>query len=389
MKKLALTLITASILAGCGGGSAQSNPDSGVPVTPIEPSDPIEPIENLAPIAVVDAEELTYRYQPAIISGVDSYDPDETADITYDWTITSKPDGSNAVFSKADMTAEFTPDLPGDYTVELVVSDGDKLSKPISATIKAGTVISGDYVQDLTLTPKDSPYLVSGSVIINYGTTLTAEGVEVYAIKGHGGISVFGDMVVNNSVVKGTGISNQGEKVDEPSSIKITNSELDNNSFPANASSRGSIIVTDSVITGTEELAPYVWYPVHYQVERNVFKSPVWFSIGLNDGYKASIKNNRFENSLTMKSWAGYQYAGVIFQYNTFEELPRLILNGNQSKIDARENYWPTDDTDAIDEAISDGNDAGNINNIIEYRPMLQEPHVDTPAVGTEHVEDY
>ncbi|TCN66897.1 PKD domain-containing protein [Vibrio crassostreae] len=66
---------------------------------------------------------MTYRNEVANLDGSQSYDPDNTGELTFSWDITSKPDGSNAVFSLTEEVAKFTPDLPGEYTIALTVND--------------------------------------------------------------------------------------------------------------------------------------------------------------------------------------------------------------------------------------------------------------------------
>jgi alpha-tubulin suppressor-like RCC1 family protein len=58
--------------------------------------------------------------------------------VTYDWTMTARPEGSSADLSGTDTSQpEFTPDLSGIYTVRLIVSDGTMASLPSQVTITA------------------------------------------------------------------------------------------------------------------------------------------------------------------------------------------------------------------------------------------------------------
>lgn len=58
--------------------------------------------------------------------------------LTYAWTMTAKPEGSTASLSGAALVnPTFTADLPGDYSIKLVVSDGKSYSEPASVTITA------------------------------------------------------------------------------------------------------------------------------------------------------------------------------------------------------------------------------------------------------------
>ena len=75
---------------------------------------------------------------PVELDGSSSYDPDPADSIvSYAWTVTSVPTGSAdmGVSDPAAASTELAPDVPGDYTVSLVVSDGKNLSRATDYTI--------------------------------------------------------------------------------------------------------------------------------------------------------------------------------------------------------------------------------------------------------------
>lgn len=62
---------------------------------------------------------------PVQLDGTSSYDPDGDT-LTYEWTIISKPDESDAELSDpSSATPTFDDDVPGDYEISLRVYDGD------------------------------------------------------------------------------------------------------------------------------------------------------------------------------------------------------------------------------------------------------------------------
>ncbi|MEC7968742.1 MAG: PQQ-binding-like beta-propeller repeat protein [Pseudomonadota bacterium] len=63
-----------------------------------------------------------------------SQDP-EGRPLTYHWRLLEKPKASEAIISGLGKTAGFTPDMPGDYVLELSVSDGNLSSDPIQTTV--------------------------------------------------------------------------------------------------------------------------------------------------------------------------------------------------------------------------------------------------------------
>jgi len=142
MNKAIFYLLVSSLLLiffiGCGGGSSDSatNTSSNTSMTP--DSDPITPNsdptapdsdptnQNLAPVANAGADQTVKVDGLVILDGTGSYDPDGNYPLTYAWEIISTPSGSTAISSASDSsvsTFSFTVDLPGEYTIQLVVTD--------------------------------------------------------------------------------------------------------------------------------------------------------------------------------------------------------------------------------------------------------------------------
>jgi hypothetical protein len=58
--------------------------------------------------------------------------------ITYSWSFKSKPNGSSAVLSSAtDVSPTFTPDVAGDYVIQLIANDGQVNSAASTVTVTA------------------------------------------------------------------------------------------------------------------------------------------------------------------------------------------------------------------------------------------------------------
>lgn len=82
------------------------------------------PVANAGP-------DLNFTLNMAVtLDGSRSYDSDGDA-LSYAWAVVQSPSGSTATLNRADTAFPvFTPDVSGDYSFELVVSDGQKSSAP-------------------------------------------------------------------------------------------------------------------------------------------------------------------------------------------------------------------------------------------------------------------
>jgi hypothetical protein len=91
--------------------------------------------QNSAPVAHTGADQQAQVGVQVQLDGTASSDIDGDL-LTYAWSIVSAPAGSVAqIVDPANALARFTPDLAGDYIIELVVDDGKVTSAPDSLVI--------------------------------------------------------------------------------------------------------------------------------------------------------------------------------------------------------------------------------------------------------------
>jgi hypothetical protein len=104
--------------------------------TAVSPADTVSIVtENVAPVARAGADQTGRIGQAIALDGSGSSDVDGDP-LTYRWAFTVRPDGSTATLTgTTSVAASFTPDLPGEYVVQLVVSDGVLSSAPDTVTI--------------------------------------------------------------------------------------------------------------------------------------------------------------------------------------------------------------------------------------------------------------
>jgi uncharacterized repeat protein (TIGR01451 family) len=90
---------------------------------------------NRAPTANAGADQSVNAGNVVQLNGAGSSDPDSNT-LTYAWTFAARPSGSTATLSNpATATPTFVPDLPGLYTMRLIVNDGTVDSAPDDADI--------------------------------------------------------------------------------------------------------------------------------------------------------------------------------------------------------------------------------------------------------------
>jgi len=94
---------------------------------------------NVSPAAVISSNAPVDAGTAVLLDGSSSSDP-ESASLTYAWLIESAPAGSAAALDDdSGVAAQFTADLPGVYTVSLVVNDGFQNSPKVVEVIVANS----------------------------------------------------------------------------------------------------------------------------------------------------------------------------------------------------------------------------------------------------------
>jgi hypothetical protein len=153
-------LAVSLMLFGCDSSGTNGEPENEAPTADV----------SVTPGTTVDVgQEIT-------LDGSVSSDPDQD-ELSFSWTLAT-PEGSSAELS--DSGAEqptFTPDVGGDYTASLEVSDGEETDTDnATITAEATTVeISSNVTSDRTLTPENRYLVTANCVGIEDGATLTIE----------------------------------------------------------------------------------------------------------------------------------------------------------------------------------------------------------------------
>lgn len=94
---------------------------------------------NSAPVADAGNDRDVNTYDLVGLDGSKSSDANGDT-LSYAWAFVSKPEGSSATLNNAiNSFSDFTPDVDGDYTISLVVNDGQVSSNPDNVVITATT----------------------------------------------------------------------------------------------------------------------------------------------------------------------------------------------------------------------------------------------------------
>jgi hypothetical protein len=95
---------------------------------------------NVVPVANAGLSQSAVVGQTVTLNGSGSNDPDGDP-LTYKWSLTSVPSGSQAVISNPTaQVASFVPDLPGTFVAQLIVNDGIVDSIPATVQIQVVTL---------------------------------------------------------------------------------------------------------------------------------------------------------------------------------------------------------------------------------------------------------
>ncbi len=137
---------------------------------------------NAPPVAYAGADINAWVGVPISLDGSGSSDPNGDP-LAYSWSVAAAPQGSSATIVNPYTSApSFTPDVPGQYVIGLVVNDGNAYSSPSFVTVTVGIMVS---VPDLFGKPRvtalaaiSNAGLSVGAVTDGYSDTVIPGGVS-------------------------------------------------------------------------------------------------------------------------------------------------------------------------------------------------------------------
>jgi PKD repeat protein len=117
--------------------------------------------QNQPPVADAGEDQTVFVNDFVPLDGTNSFDPDGDPIVVWQWEFDSLPTGSGATLTNPfNPTPGFTPDLPGQYVVSLVVSDGIDESAPNTIATTASVNQQPVAVAESNVTEGSAPLTV-------------------------------------------------------------------------------------------------------------------------------------------------------------------------------------------------------------------------------------
>jgi len=309
-------------------------------------------------------------------------------------------------------TVEFTVETTRPKTYRVSVAD---LETTVEAT---ATDVGGVIDSDTTWPVGDGPYQVVETVQVSSDATLTIEpGVTVWASDDRGRDSMFllhGEIVAVGSSSEmitfdagGSSATFFDAEDSSPEAFLEAEYCVIRNGGPFWMRGYGGFNLRRSELRDVD--ASYIWYPYQIaydgydirqseiNIEYNTFIDSGGFSIGhddrnLDETVTVNIRHNAFRGFTPatygglINNWASYGSSETVVEYNSFLEMTdevmlKLSEGYDDASMTVSNNYWGTTDDGVIEGMVFDSNDNIQSAGEIDYGPVLDAPHSDTPSI--------
>lgn len=275
-----------------------------------------------------------------------------------------------------------------------------EVSGPCTADFIAtpvGTPVGGEITTDVIWTLECSPYILTSSVQVGPGGTLTIEpGVTVEAnghdieIKGElRAVGTEDDWITLNHAFIRPGLKSP-YLYPEPILIDVEFANINYGAFFPGDSFRRStcLILRDCRLADVGYSFMFTCYNGNsFCIERNVFRRCVGIYFEQKYTGTVCIRNNVFyeqSGGYAVRNVGDDTPSGAVLDYNSFLSTDRVAVSlswyGTGAKLNAAHNYWNTTDVDTIAKMIYDKCDDSEYSGYVNFEPFLEVPHPDTPA---------
>lgn len=277
------------------------------------------------------------------------------------------------------------------------------ITSALVANTAAWGFTGGLLNSDLTLTKADSPYLISSTIQIPVGVTLTIEpGVQIINDSGNSLFYVHGTLNSIGTESEPIRIESNAMVVNlknSPSSSQVNFkfSRVDGKGVAPLVGATGYSQTSNFVLEDSDFLNltwSYIWYPKSFRALRNVFTN----SAGLNIGFDGrSAETPRLEHNLFLGSpnagygnkrywieaWASYGSTLVVTN-NAFTGGPYTAIETTTTyddiPLNATSNFWGTSEEQVIRDMVLDNEDGLDFGTRIDTSSFLSAPSSQTPS---------
>lgn len=190
-----LALAFVLVLVGCDSGGANSSNGDSDP-----PGDTGPGTNNDPPQADVTVDSSDVEVGTEVTADASGSDDPDGDDLSFDWSIQTPGDSQVSLSEESGETATFTPDVNGDYDVEVQVDDGTETaadSALVDATVPTVEITAEEITEDRTLKSSKKYLIAPGEPVddprLTVEAPLTIEpGTEIFVEEGKA-ILVLGD----------------------------------------------------------------------------------------------------------------------------------------------------------------------------------------------------
>ncbi|WP_144392703.1 PKD domain-containing protein [Pleionea sediminis] len=278
---------------------------------------------NEAPVANAGPDQSGMTQQTFMLNGEASADPDGDS-LNYSWSLITKPDGSSASITNASsVNASITADIEGQYSVQLIVNDGELSSQPDTASISvirpnekpvanAGIDQNAQVSDVITLDGSRSSDPEGDPLTYSWVLTSTPSGSSIVLMNSDKVNPTLQPDVVGDYVAQLT--VNDGELDSDPDSVTVSVSQINE----APIADAGSDVTTNTGVTvyldGSASFDPE-GEPLGYQ----------WTLVGMPEGSSASLMNANTINPSIVADVSGVYTVELIVGDGESNSLPDQV----------------------------------------------------------------
>lgn len=299
-----------------------------------------------------------------------------------EWEFVGNSDGATiSMVNGRQVTVSFTN--TGYYHLKAYQPNSSENSQQ-SIFIFAGNPKQGTILTDTTWALEDSPIVISDTLQIEQGKTLTIEpGVEVVGSYQGKPIEVYGSLNAQGTenapvIFSQIDLMIYGNCNNLPNETNISGAYLNGVDIDSGyiyqrwgetiSCRAGSLNISESNIEAGTFRLDTSWG--EHQITHNSIAGTAFSieDVQSNEEFASTISNNNFDDLNGPIRMSGAQLSKIEFANNTFENTNELVISldaTTQGDLDASTTYWGTTDPNVVQSMIWDRNDSLSISSFV------------------------